>query len=66
MIDVGDPYGFETVTVFQVRRAERNNCLGFRYPVTEISEMPQVRSGSGLTLVHGTQPSADDLRYATP
>jgi hypothetical protein len=38
MIEIGDPYGFEPVTVFQVRRAERNNCLRFRYPVAEISD----------------------------
>jgi hypothetical protein len=38
MIEIGDPYGFESVTIFQVRRAERNNCLRFRYPVTGISD----------------------------
>lgn len=38
MIEIGDPYGFEIVTVFQIRRAETSNCLRFRYPVTVISD----------------------------
>ena len=67
MIEIGDPYGFESVTIFQIRHAERNNCLRSRYPVTGISDnLPQVRSLSGLTLVHDTQPSEGALRYATP
>jgi hypothetical protein len=61
MIEISDPYGLKPVAKIQVRCAERNNCLRFRY--SKCSDIRYVTCVPGQDSPSYTVPSLQQMLY---